>query len=231
VDKQTVRRARRWAAVAALLAAAVLATPLVWRGHDGTFVTLGNWTGGILGGLGFIVAVLAIWLTAYLASPQKEEINRLEAARARAAEALELVAVTTQVALSAPDFHLEDDPATLWTIRQTAEHALGVLQASSRDGLYRLAAHLDGPRSDPFSADPSAATGRDSAVLQLMVVQGRLAAIVHGHMDLSGEDLTSLRNMTVRLYREFGPASAAVSAAASGAHIPISQSLLDSVHG
>jgi len=225
MNGQTLRRSRRWAITAVTTVLLIGAIPLVWRGHDDAFATAGSWTGGVLGGLGFIVAALAIWLTAYLASPQKEETNRLEVARARATEALELVAITTQFAMSAVEEKSEDDPATIWTIRQSAAHSLQVLETATKEGLYRLAAHLDGPGTDPF--DQSAPTaGRDSVVLQLMVVQGRLAAIVNGEMALAGADLRKLRNMSVRLYRAFGDAADQVSLAATGAHVPISKSVL-----
>ena len=233
----TGKGARRWAAVAALFVLIICVLPLTIRGQDDIFSTLGTWSGGVLGGLGFVVAIVAIWLTVYLASPEKEEHNRLEAARARATEALELVAVAIQFAVVAAENGEERHVGTRWTILQASRGALEVIESCCREGLYRLAAHLDGPDLDPF--DPENHVERDSVVLQLMVVQGWLAAIdgrqraleVGADGDglkeaLEDVDLDQLLTMSIRLQRSLGGAAGEVADASSGSHVAVSPWLL-----
>lgn len=207
--------------VAGLLACVLIAAlPLLWPQLQDKFQVVGEWAGGALGGLGLLAAGLAIWISVYLESPEKQEANRLEVTRARATEAFEILAVTIALALETRASGEDNEAKILWTIRHSVEQTLTTIESCCQEGLYRLTSSLDGRDIDPFGTNKQAT----SLTMCLMLAQGSLKAILNNN---SGVIDRNLLQQAILLHERLEATTPEEVARAATAHIPISASVLD----
>lgn len=216
--------------VAAALAVAVITLPLFFRGRfDNRFAAVGSWAGGILGGLSLVGSIGAIATAVYLASPAKEELNRLEKSRVRALETLDALSVAIELVLKAegrvqPEIDQSSQTRLARQIlRKTASQTQTVLDAAVEDGLLRLLTFLD-KDLDPFDTTGS---GSQSNVLCLMATQGLLAWVETGADGFTPVQFEDLKGFASQLYDTLRAAAKQVASGSGAVHREISASLHD----